>query len=389
MDSLLVYIVEKWKESFAGISALEIAEEFNIHHDEVIKKLNVLKQSGLVSLNETQLSQPSSYKKIEVNKEFSIRIPENYEMVDTVIVFPSKHILEKVFSEDGKDYGVFANRLHKGDSQIKHYFFKEEVLDKYLKYKDRYHLEDSVTGGFIASRDSYYFSLPHDIRDDETVGQIRYGKFKVKGGTSGIGVIVKDLDYLSYNEQLYWASFEIPAPEFAKENNDWQGYIRANFYGDWNVSHYDPISALKETLEKINNQFNLHLFNKTENPNLYLPVVNTLNVYLGAHKELFKLISPDNLNGNILKGWLESLGVHNKDFFYSNDGAMGREKGKWTLLKLLAEKKCIEFKKFEKIHTERQRDAHHINEQSLPKSNYPELFKRELEDLITELRKLI
>ena len=117
-------------------------------------------------------------------------------MVDTIIAFPERHVLAEVFEKAGKDYGVFTNRLHRGDNQIFLYFFRQDVLDKYLQYLDRYLIDDTIVGGHILTKDSYYFSLPENKRDKETFGHITYGKRRLKEGGIAIAAIAKDLSDL-------------------------------------------------------------------------------------------------------------------------------------------------------------------------------------------------
>lgn len=68
----------------------------------------------------------------------TLRYPRNYEMTDTVVAFPKKHVLAEVFKGEGRDYAVFINRLHKGDSRLSHCFFYQDVLVKYMQHPDLY-----------------------------------------------------------------------------------------------------------------------------------------------------------------------------------------------------------------------------------------------------------
>ena len=111
------------KPSFVGTSALELADSFSLTYGEVTGRLEILVSRGTVYLRSARLGQPTEFRELKLENEKIIRFPTNWEMVDTVIAFPERHVLVQVFKEEGKDYGIFTNRLHMGDSQLSHYFF--------------------------------------------------------------------------------------------------------------------------------------------------------------------------------------------------------------------------------------------------------------------------
>ena len=182
-SKLFRYIIERWKSNFTGTSALELADYFNLPHKRVIKILDKLASSGRLHLRETKLGQ------MKIHIVNGRAVVEDYKgvLVDTLIAFPERHILEGIFRSEGKDYGVFTNRLHMGDSQIKQYYFRQDVLDKYLRYQDRYDVYDTVVIGNISTKNAYYVSLPENERDDVLVS-LRYGKRRLKGGNVAIAV---------------------------------------------------------------------------------------------------------------------------------------------------------------------------------------------------------
>src|SRR5438132_972828 len=106
MADLLSLVVDRWKKDFKGISALEIAD-----------------------------------------------------MLDTLMAFPSRSVLEDAFHKDRVDYGVFTNRMHLGDGHIQLYYFKREVLDRYLKDPEKYEVDDDATGGDVRMTSNYFMSL--------------------------------------------------------------------------------------------------------------------------------------------------------------------------------------------------------------------------------------
>ncbi len=154
MNDLIFHIILKWKEEFAGTSATELAHELGAEHEQVVPTLKRLASRGLVHLRHARVAGLRVTCASE-NGTPTVSIQPTGPL-DTVIAFPTKGQLRKVFDKEGKDYGFFTNRLHLGDSPIQQYFFNNEVLDKYFKYPDRYHLEDDVIGGSILTRDAYY-----------------------------------------------------------------------------------------------------------------------------------------------------------------------------------------------------------------------------------------
>jgi hypothetical protein len=312
-------------------------------------------------------------------------IPYEWKMVETVIAFPKRHILEAVFLAEGKDHGYFTNRLHKGDSQIRHYFFKRDVLDKYLRFQNAYTVNEDSNGGTITTKYDHFALQPEEIQEIEMFGSIQFGNFKLKDGSLGVGVIAKDLSRLSYQEQLHWAAQEIKTPILSADNEGWNEHIDEIFNGSWDAQHIDYIKLLSETLEQINSNLSEPLFIQTSNPYIHIPVLNTERDYIETHKELFKLLSADNLNGDILKKILLTLGYTGFDFV--NPG--GQNKGKWALFKMLCKKCDVDITKLEIVNANRQVSSHKIAPDFItPKEYYPEKFRTELQELVKELLKI-
>lgn len=383
---LLSLIVKYWKDGFSGTSALYCAEVLSIDHEQIIKLFNELKRKGYLSLRKSQLSQGVEFEEIKVDNDTVARIPTKWEMIDTLIAFPKKHILEEIFQSENKDFGVFSNRLHKGASQIQHYYFRREVLDKYHRQPDKYHFHDDTTGGNVGVTTEYYLSLPENVRDAQTFGTIEYGNLTLIDDTEAVGVIAKDLDYLPKEEQHYWAAFEIIEPVINQEDKSWSDYIRESFEGDWDVEHIDYIEMLNDLIVQINTKKN-NLFNGTANPNLRIPVMNVISEYTDAHKELYKLIGPDNISSDALEQLLLNLGYIENDLINKDSG---KKKGKWALLKMLVDKVGADWTVFENIAENRIRDAHKIQELTTPVSDhYPRKFRHDLSALIVELNKIL
>jgi len=385
-SDILRCIIEYWKRDFSGISALELADVFSTPHEEVIRRLRILANGGRIDLRRTRLGQPIRFHEVKTGGEVTIKVPADWKMVDTFVAFPKRYVLEEIFAKEGKDYGVFTNRLHKGDSQIKHYYFAQDVLDNYLKYPDRYHILDDVVGGQILTKNDYYFSVPEDKRDNETFAQIRYGKRRLKGGTIAIAVIVKDLSNLPYKQQQYWASFEINNPQFVEEDEEFGKYWRESFEASF-LDHEDPLQQIYETLRDINELIGQKLFrNDSENPYLRYLVVNTNWAYQNAHKELFKLFSPDSLDKDVLLDLLKNrLAVREEEL----KGDIQPYKGKWDLFKVLIERiPGASFGPLRQCRDARVEDAHKVGKARLPNTDLAQKFRGDCLEILETFKRL-
>lgn len=382
MPELLSAIVRRWKADFKGISALEIADMFEIPHGEAMTQLRALKDQGSIVLRECHLGQAVKFNEISMG-DASVKIPIKFEMVDTLMAFPNRDILREAFHADRADYGVFTNRLHLGDSQVQHYYFKRDVLDKYLRHRDRYDVTDDATGGDVSMTTEYYQSLSEAGQESDGFATIRFGNMKLVDGTEAIGVIAKDLDYLSKQEQHHWAAHEIAKPVLSDDDKSWSDYISEQFEGNWDADHTDYVKMLTDVMNRINEGAG-PLFSKTEHPGLHVPVLNTVVEYASAHKELYKLVGADNLIQDTLRELLLANGCREDEFV--NDG--GRPKGKWALLKMLAERKGLDWSVLDVVATNRQQDSHRIQAPPAGDDYYPRRFREDLKKLVVELQKL-
>jgi hypothetical protein len=350
-------------------------------HDEAMKQLRALEQEGSIRLRECELGQGVKFNEISMGN-VSIRIPIEYEMVATLMAFPNSAVLEDAYYKDRIDYGVFTNRLHRGASQVQHFYFRREVLDRYLRHRDRYEVKDDATGGDVGMTNDYYLSLSEADQDANGFGGIRFGNMKLADGTEAIGVIAKDLDYLPKQEQHHWAAHEIEKPVLSTDDKSWADYIAVSFEGRrWDADHTDYIKLLSEVLNDINTKHG-PLFRQTVHPGFHIPVLNAVGEYTNAHKELYKLVGADNLTLETLKALLLAIGCQDGDFL--NDG--GRPKGTWALFKMLAQRNGADWSAFEVVATNRQQDSHRIQTTAARSGEYyPSVFREELKKLIGEL----
>ena len=383
-SKFLEHIIQQWKSNFTGTSALALADYFELTHNRVIATLEKLARNGKVNLRKTRLGRIVINHKNGVD-EIKMR---NLGMVDTVIAFPEKHILEDVFRKEGKDYGIFTNRLHKGDSQIKLYYFRQDVLDKYFRYQNRYNIHDDIVNGNISTKDTYYYSLHESIRD-EALLHIRYGKRRLKNGDMAIAIIVHDLSDLSYSEQQYWASYELTDVEFIKGDREFEQFVRMHFGGEFG-QYEDPIGNILDTIKHINSITleiaNGNLFRADIGQfSLQYIVVNTTDAYQNAHKELYKLLGSDSLNKNIIIHLLKKrFNVKDAELLENN----GRERRPWGLFKLLVQKCDINFDPLQKCFDERVSNAHILGQRDLPNINLTIKFRKDCKEILETLKKI-
>ena len=382
MPDVLSIIVDRWKSGFKGISALEIRDVLGVSHEDAIAQLRTLEAGDLVTLRACQLGEPLEYHELSIGGT-AVRIGSSWKMVDTLMAFLSRAVLEDAFHRDRKDYGEFTNRMHKGASQVQHFFFKRDVLDKYLKKPDRYEVHQDATGGGVSMTTDYFLSLSEEDQDTQGFGTIRFGNMRLSDKTEALGVIAKDLDGLPRADQHHWAAHEIQNPTLDKEDDAWTEYISEQFEGNWGADHTDYIKLLHDAIDGIN-KTNGQIFRKTVHPGLHVPGLNTYGEYIAAHKELHKLIGPDNLVEDSLKSVLRADGCQDTEFAHDS----GRPKGKWDLLGILAKRRGLDWAPFKTVADYRQDDGHRIRERTPRGEYYPAKFREDVAKLVAELNKL-
>jgi hypothetical protein len=122
-----------------------------------------------------------------------------------------------------------------------------------------------------------------------------------------------------------------------------------------------------------------------ENPNFAVIVANTKNSYIAGHKELYKIIGADNLNGIALRNVLLLAGFKDTDFIHKESG---RPRGKWDLFRNLFVLLNMDFEPFEHVAKMRQEDSHKIGKLQIPESYYPDMFKNDIQTVASALKQL-
>jgi hypothetical protein len=281
--------------------------------------------------------------------------------------------------------GPFRDRLESGGHPYRLAFFDVQVLAKYRDQQEKYDFEDDAVGGWLATKDEYYFSLPEDTRDDETFAQVRYGRRQLATGAAAIAAVLRDLANLPYKEQSYWHSHELRQPLFAEDDPSFHKFQRENYGGEF-VDHQDPIDMIYQTIEGINSLFAPEALFLVDIPNPYLqyPVINTRRAYNDAHKELCKVIGLDwhkKLNASLLERLLMQLG--------RPIGTHGRE-GSWSKLKrlvaaLLPQEHDGVLSPLEKCRTARQQASHVVEQPQLTAADFREGFRADCAEVADSL----
>jgi len=381
---IVTLAIKHWKKNFTGISALDISENLDKTHEEILIEAGKLEQLGFFHIRENVDLYPIKFG-IDEDGKF---IHERMGKVTTSMLFPTKIILKEIFEKERKDYGYYTNQLHLGDSQISLRFFKQEVLKKYFDQPEKYYINDDIVNGRIGTRDQYYFSLPEAIREQnqEIISQIRYGKRKLSNGSLAIAVILIDLSRLPLREQLYWAGFEIDNPTFAEKDEEYENFLRQNFLAEW-IDYKDPLKQIIKIINDINEicitKYNLNFFRETENPRLKYPLINNKGNYIEAHKELWKVIG--SFNKSLVKKLVEDLSIQKPSYYDKL-----KEYGLFKLLfsNLENNKRQGILKPFEICNQARNKDAHEIDEARIEDINFVSKFRNDCERLVESLEEI-
>lgn len=362
-SKILREAVGHWNSHFTGITGLDLTHRTSIPHTRVLRILRNLEQRGL-----------GQCRALEARKG-----------PFTVMFFPGAGVLEEEFKRAGVDHGRYANLLHLRESQVALRYFGLAVLGKYLEQQENYHFEDRVIGGWIGTRDQYYFSLPEDTRDAETFGRVEYGKRTLKNGGSAVAAILKDLAALPRNEQKYWESFELDSPEFAAEDPDFDKFVQEAYGGEF-VDDDDPLRRVYELLADINSMFapDKVFKNDGHNPHLRYPVLNNHKSYSVAHKELWKLIGPDSLNRCLIERLLTQ---RNTCASVSDDEGTLSKFGR-LLASFDPSVGGNLISPFKNCRDARTEDAHKVGTLELPAEDYVKRFRQECLALVGALRRI-
>jgi hypothetical protein len=315
------YSIRHWHEHFTGISGLEVAERLNVSHERVLRAFDELEREGKgFTRRDVTLYQ--------LSKSFDGPKLGEAKPVVTHIFFPAQEVLAESFYSSTlcrSNIPEYKARLHKGGSQVRLVYFSSEVLTRYLEHIEIFEVEDSVTGGYICSR--------QEDQDSTDFPLLRFGKRHLSDGTLVVTAILWDLSELPEKEQAYWRSYELKYPCFATQDTDFTIFYRRDFEAEF-LDDNDPLQNVLTEIGKINGLLESDgLFAARNNPYLSYPSVNTYKAFSDSCSELYKLVGPDSLQERTLRDLLTAyLNYQQQDFLHPKTG---RPLGKMDLFKRL------------------------------------------------------
>lgn len=381
-QKILDYSISHWQKDFTGISGIDISQHFKIPHKKVLAILDKLEQQKKGSIRrDVKLYQLT----ISVNKP-KFGSPKE---ITTSIFFPSKDVLTESFYSNElhrQNIPEYKARLHKGGSQIQLLYFNHEVLDRYLKHREIYDIEDTVASGDIHLSHEYLSGLTEDELEKIDFPLVRFGKRHLSNGTAVITVILHDLSELPEKEQAYWYSHEIPESQFATNDKDFEIFFRRNFEAEF-LDDNDPLQKVLEEVNKINILIGENgLFTINSNPYLSYPVVNTYKSFCDSCSELYKIFSPDSLSKEKLKHLLKKYFKYTEQDFVHKES--GRLLGEHNLLKRLCEKIQQDdlYNNIEKLKKHRVSADHNVTLPTIAEKNYITEFRQIAHELSANLK---
>lgn len=281
-SEILEYCSKKWFDNPAGISALDLAERFQITNEASMRIFESFYEQGFGSLNrDVELGL------VHIDLK-NVRKTPRFKKIKTHIFFPSSKVLATYYEKLGlhrQNIPEYKKRLKLGAGQMSPVYFEEEVLRKYFDHPEKYECDDSESGGSVLSRG-----------EETPYIWVRYSKRKMEDGNIVVGAFYKDLADMSDNDQKYWASYEIKSGKFLEYEKDqaYQQFVKSQIYGEF-ADYVDPIAEVFTLLKKINEAVGVTVFKRVQNESVVPPIENTFRSFCDSCSELDKLFA----NGNI------------------------------------------------------------------------------------------
>jgi hypothetical protein len=375
-----------WNANFTGISAIAIAEQLCLSHEDALTIVRELAKTGKGSINDNVTLHPVS---ITINDEV---ISEELDEVITAIFFPSKQALEDHFRASDlihADIPEYKARLHKGYSQIHLFYFSVEVLRRYKTHLEMFSVDDTVSGGLIGPNRDYLNTLSEEDADQFWFS-LDFGKRRLEDGNISVTVILNDLASLPSAEQRHWHSHEIVNPSFVNNDIDFARFFLRNFEGEW-IDYDDPLEKTLEAIVSVNEHAGeKSIFRNTENPYLSYPLSNTFKDFCDSCSELYKLVGPDNIDSMAIKLLLmKYYGMNLDDFIHQETK---RPLSPLQLLGLLANKIPAGFlimHRIDEIRKFRVEANHKIVQPEYSTENYVDRFRGICSSLYAALTRLM
>jgi hypothetical protein len=381
-QTMINYILEQWHHTFAGVSAISVAEHFDMPHEQVLALFDRLEKQGEGNIrrNVTLYSVSMSLD----NPKF-----DEAAKINTTIFFPSKQLLEEDYFVRGlhkESIPEYKMRLHKGASQIQLVYFRSEVLRKYLDHPEIYDVDNTVASGSIHLCSSYLSNLSREDLERIEFGLLRFGKRLLSDGNETVSVIMHDLAELPIDEQRYWHSYEIDQPEFASQDPDFATFFKRSFEAEF-LDDNDPLEQALGEISKINSLLlENKLYSQQSNRHLSYPVINTYTSFCDSCRELYKVVGPDIFIEKTIQNILQTyFGYSQTNFIHQESG---RPIGKLELFKRLCKEMNLSnlADVIDEIKENRVSADHRIISPQLSAQNYITEFRRITQQLHENLK---
>lgn len=326
MDQLILnFCLEKWNKSFCCANSLEVAGIYKIDHAEVRNAFRRLKNNRKGTIIDEIAPLPDTGAG-EIEKEKG----------SATLFFPAKKELKKYYEANKSypDVPPFTKAMHLGHRPFELWFFSDAVLNRYLKNSNKYNVEDSDFFGFFCTNKDYVSNLQLEQTRENCFSVKRYGKIHTNNGEIIIATILADLSELPADDQEYWFRHQTEAPALTDVKFQ-KNYLK--FFRSVPVDSHDPLHDLIAILHKINSLQHVgRLFKNLDAATLKYPVYDSYENFRECCKELYKFISPDNINANLLKNFLRT------NFHYQmRDLSFGEPQKNFSLFKLFLTKFTI------------------------------------------------
>ena len=326
LSEILEYCSKRWFDNPAGISALDLARQFQITNEAAMRIFESFNELEYGTLNKNVKLYSIHFDPKNVPKTLASK-----EEI-THIFFPSSRVLATYYEKLGflkKNIPEYQKRLKLGAGQMSPVYFEEEVLRKYFNHPEKYECEDSESGGSVLSRGE---EIPYIW--------VRYSKRKLENGNIVVGAFYKDLADMSDNDQKYWASYEIKSGKFLEYAKDeaYQQFIKSQIYGEF-ADYVDPIAEVFSLLKKINETVGVTVFRPVQNKSVISPIENTFKSFCDSCSELDKLFANGNINGKNLKNWILQQKIASESDFICSDNKHPEITPR-QMLRLLESKVC-------------------------------------------------
>jgi hypothetical protein len=362
-SEILEYCSKKWFDNPAGISALDLAEHFQITNEAAMRIFESFNELEYGSLNRNVKLGVVHFDLKNVSE------PLDSKEEITHIFFPSSRVLATFYEKFGlhrRNIPEYTRCLKLGAGQMCPIYFEEEVLRKYFDHPEKYECEDSESGGSVLSRGE---EIPYIW--------VRYSKRKLEDGNIAVGALCKDLADMSDNDQKYWASYEIKSGKFLEYEKDkaYQQFVKSQIYGEF-ADYIDPIAEVFSLLKKINEAVGVTVFRQVQNKSVIPPIEHTFKSFCDSCSELDKLFANGNIDGKNLKNWMLQQKIASESDFICSDNKHPEITPR-QILKLLECKVCgttALSDLMKECSDYRQQKAHCVDVSSETTSSYSQKF---------------